>query len=90
MTERENAISKISASRWRIAWVLSACMVVIYFGFILMIAFDKSLMGTLLTDGMSLGIFLGVLVIFSAWVLTLIYVRWANLVYDEKIAKLKR
>jgi uncharacterized membrane protein (DUF485 family) len=65
-------------------------MVVIYFGFILMIAFDKSLMGTLLTDGMSLGIFLGVLVIFSAWVLTLIYVRWANLVYDEKIAKLKR
>jgi uncharacterized membrane protein (DUF485 family) len=90
MTEREHAISKISASRWRIAWVLSACMLVIYFGFILMIAFEKQLMGTLLTAGLSLGILLGVLVILSAWVLTLIYVRWANLVYDEKIAELKR
>jgi uncharacterized membrane protein (DUF485 family) len=65
-------------------------MLAIYFGFILLIAFDKPLMGTLLTPGLSLGILLGVVVILSAWVLTTIYVRWANRVYDEKIAKLRR
>jgi uncharacterized membrane protein (DUF485 family) len=65
-------------------------MLAIYFGFILLIAFDKPLMGSILTPGLSLGILLGVVVILSAWVLTTIYVRWANRVYDEKIAKLRR
>jgi uncharacterized membrane protein (DUF485 family) len=65
-------------------------MLAIYFGFILLIAFDKPLMGSILTPGLSLGILLGVVVILSAWVLTTIYVRWANRVYDEKIARLRR
>jgi uncharacterized membrane protein (DUF485 family) len=47
-------------------------------------------MGSILTPGLSLGILLGVVVILSAWVLTTIYVRWANRVYDGKIAKLRR
>ena len=90
MDDRTEALRKVSAERWRIALTLSVCMLVIYFGFILLIAFDKPLMGTLLTPGLSLGILLGALVILSAWVLTTIYVRWANRVYDEKIAKLRR
>jgi uncharacterized membrane protein (DUF485 family) len=90
MDERKEAIRKVSAERWRIALILSACMLAIYFGFILLIAFDKPLMGSILTPGLSLGILLGVLVILSAWVLTTIYVRWANRVYDEKIARLRR
>jgi uncharacterized membrane protein (DUF485 family) len=90
MDDRKEALKKVSAERWRIAVILSVCMLVIYFGFILLIAFDKPLMGTLLTPGLSLGILLGALVILSACVLTTIYVRWANRVYDEKIAKLRR
>jgi uncharacterized membrane protein (DUF485 family) len=90
MDDRKEALAKVSSERWRIALVLSVCMLVIYFGFILLIAFDKPLMGTLLIPGLSLGILLGVLVILSAWVLTTIYLRWANRVYDEKIAKLRR
>jgi uncharacterized membrane protein (DUF485 family) len=90
MDDRKEALTKVSAERWRVALTLSVCMLVIYFGFILLIAFDKPLMGTLLTPGLSLGILLGVLVILSAWVLTTIYVRWANRVYDEKISKLRR
>jgi uncharacterized membrane protein (DUF485 family) len=90
MDDRKESIRKLSADRWRIAVILTVCMVAIYFGFILLIAFDKPLMGTLLTPGLSVGILLGVLVILSAWVLTTIYVRWANRVYDDKIAKLRR
>ena len=90
MDDRKEALTKVSAERWRIALILSVCMLAIYFGFILLIAFDKPLMGSILTPGLSLGILLGVIVILSAWVLTTIYVRWANRVYDEKIAKLRR
>jgi len=89
MEDRKETLRKISSERWRIAIILSVCMLVIYFGFILLIAFDKPLMGSLITDGLSLGILLGALVILSAWVLTTVYVRWANRVYDEKIAQLR-
>ncbi len=53
-------------------------MMVAYFGFILLVAFDKPLLGRLVVPGLSLGILLGALVIVVAWVLIWIYVRWAN------------
>ena len=90
MEDRMETLKKVSSERWRIAVILSICMLVIYFGFILLIAFDKPLMGSLIVPGLSLGILLGALVIVSAWILTSIYVRWANRVYDGKIAKLRR
>jgi len=57
-------------------------MMFIYFGFILLIAFNKPLMGSLVLPGLSLGLLLGALIV-SAWVLIYIYVRWANNSYDE-------
>lgn len=90
MDDRKEALKKVSAERWRIALILSVGMLAIYFGFILLIAFDKPLMGSLIVPGLSVGILLGVFVILSAWVLTTIYVRWANRVYDGKIASLRR
>lgn len=61
---------------------------IIYFGFILLIAYDKPLLGTLVMPGLSLGILLGALVIIAAWVLIYIYVRWANNYYDRQLARL--
>ncbi len=90
MSEREEALTKITRERWRIAFILSACMLIVYFGFVLLIAFAKPVMGTLLTPGLSLGILLGVVVILAAWLLTSIYVLWANKVYDTKIAKWRK
>jgi len=90
MDERQQALIKLTAERWRFAFILSAAMLIIYFGFILLIAFNKPLLATILVPGLSLGILLGALVIIAAWILTLIYVRWANSVYDERISKLKR
>ncbi|HEY9613327.1 DUF485 domain-containing protein [Allocoleopsis sp.] len=88
--EREALIAALAAERWRVSLLLTGAMMIIYFGFILLIAFDKPLMGTLLLPGLSLGILLGALVIVSAWVLIYVYVRWANTQYDEKIAQLTR
>jgi uncharacterized membrane protein (DUF485 family) len=90
MDERAKAIAALAAERWRVSLLLTGAMMFIYFGFILLIAFDKPLMGTLVVPGLSLGILLGALVIVSAWVLIYVYVRWANTKYDEKIAQLRR
>ena len=80
----------LSAARWKRAVILTAAMVVVYFGFVLLIAFDKPLMGSLVAPGLSVGILLGVLVIVASWLLTWVYVRWANNHYDRELTDLQR
>jgi uncharacterized membrane protein (DUF485 family) len=62
-------------------------MLVVYFGFILLVAYAKPLLGRKLAPGLSLGILLGALVIGCAWLLTWIYVRWANTHYDTELER---
>ncbi|MHC5611031.1 MAG: DUF485 domain-containing protein [Nostoc sp.] len=90
MSNRTKALQALAAERWRVSLILSGAMMFIYFGFILLIAFNKPLLGSLVVPGLSLGILLGALVIVSAWVLIFIYVRWANNSYDDQIARLTR
>lgn len=84
------ALEAIAAARWRIAISLTIAMMAIYFGFILLVAFNKPLLGALVAGGLSLGMLLGALVILAAWVVTWIYVRWANTHYDAAIEALRR
>ena len=84
-----SSLEAVSAARWRVAIVLTAAMMVVYFGFILLVAFNKPLLGTPLVGGLSIGMLLGVLVIVVAWALTWIYVRWANTHYDASLRRLK-
>ena len=81
----ESSLDAVAAARWRIALSLTIAMMVVYFGFILLVAFNKPLLGTLVADGLSLGMLLGALVIVAAWVLIWIYVRWANTHYDAAL-----
>jgi uncharacterized membrane protein (DUF485 family) len=87
---REQDIARLAARRWRIALSLTAAMLAVYFGFILLIAFAKPLMARPLSGGLTLGILMGVLVIVAAWVLTFVYVWWANGRYDAELARLAR
>jgi uncharacterized membrane protein (DUF485 family) len=80
----------LDAARWRIALMITVTMAVIYIGFILLVAYDKPLLGTSIAEGLSLGILLGALVIVSTWLLIAIYVRWANRHYDPALAALRR
>ena len=65
-------------------------MTVIYVGFILLIAFNKPLLGVVLMPGLSVGILLGVLVIITAWALILVYVKWTNDHYDHAVADIRK
>jgi uncharacterized membrane protein (DUF485 family) len=78
----EERLHALAAKRWRIALTLTAVMIVLYFGFIALIAYDRPVLATLLAPGLTLGIVLGALVIVVSWLLTYGYVRWANNHYD--------
>jgi uncharacterized membrane protein (DUF485 family) len=86
----QTPLEAVSAARWRIAISLTVAMMVAYFGFILLVAFNKPLLGNLVTRGLSVGVLLGALVIVVAWALTWIYIRWANTHYDAALRGLRR
>ena len=83
-------LTRVAAARWKLALLLTTVMTVVYVGFILLIAFNKPLLGTILMPGLSLGILLGVLIIALAWLLIMIYVRWTNTHYDHRVADERR
>lgn len=76
----------VARARLRLAVALTATMVTVYFGFLALVAWAPHMLATLLRPGLSLGVLLGALVIVCAWVLTYVYVRWANAVYDPMVA----
>lgn len=88
-TDAETTVASLTAARWRVAIMLTIAMMVLYFGFILLVAFNKPLMGREITNGLSLGILLGALVIVAAWLLIWVYTRWANTHYDAGVARLR-
>ena len=88
---RNPQFQELVRQRARFAWTLSIAMLVIYFGFILLVAFAKPLLASKIGDGVtSLGIILGLGVIVSAFVLTGIYVQRANSRFDELTRRLTR
>jgi uncharacterized membrane protein (DUF485 family) len=76
---------EIARARTRIATILTIAMILLYFGFVTLIAFNKPLLARRIAPGLSLGILLGVLVIVGSWLLTWVYVRWANRHYDKAV-----
>ena len=89
MSDRHDQLRALAAAQWRIALGLTTAMVAVYFGFILLVAYQKPFLGRLLAPGLSVGILLGALVIVVAWLLTWAYVRWANTRYDEALRRLR-
>ena len=89
MSDDQRDLKDLSAAQWRLALVLTGVMMAVYFGFILLVAYAKPLLGRLLAPGLSLGTLLGVVVIATAWVVIWIYVAWANGHYDTTVKRLR-
>jgi uncharacterized membrane protein (DUF485 family) len=75
--------------RWRVALQLTLALFVVYYGFILLVATQRSLLATRVGEVTTLGIVLGVAVLVLAWVLTAAYVVWANRNYDPEVQRLR-
>lgn len=75
--------------RRRLAWTLTAIMCAAYFGYILLIAFNKPLLATPIAGGATtLGIPIGFGLILLGIALTAFYVRVANRDHDALLAEL--
>lgn len=80
---------ELVARRWSFSLTLTALMLIVYFGFVLLLAFDKSVLAQPIGAHLTLGIPVGIGVILFAWILTGIYVRWANSYYDTTVQQIK-
>ncbi len=79
---RDPHFQTLVARRARVAWTLTAATLIIYFGYIAIVAFAPQWLGVSIGGVMTLGIPVGLLVIVAAFVLTAVYVHRANTEYD--------
>jgi len=74
---------ELKTKRSRFGWWLTLAMLVVYYGFILLVAFNKPFLATRIGEGVTtIGIPLGLGVIVFTIVITAIYVRRANRAFD--------
>ena len=74
---------ELVSKRSKFAWTLSITMLVIYYAFIMIIAFEPALLGVKTGSGvMTVGIPVGIAIIFISFILAGIYVRRANGEFD--------
>ena len=78
------------ARRWLVSLSLTAALFVLYYGYIVLIAVNRPLVSGRIAGGATtVGIPLGAAVIVGAWILTAIYVLWANRRYDVEVDRLR-
>lgn len=73
-----------------VSLTLTAIMLIVYFGFILVIAFDKSLLAAKIGEHVTVGLPIGIGIIIFAWLLTGVYTWWANNRYDRVVREMKQ
>lgn len=75
---------ELTAKRSRFAWMLSAIMLVVFYGFILVVAFQPALLATPIGPGwtLSIGVPIGAGIVILAFLLTWIYVARANAEFE--------
>ena len=82
---------QLKAKRSSFGWALTVAMLVVYYGFILLVAFNKPFLSTRLGEGVTtIGMPIGFAIIVFTIVITGIYVRRANSEFDaltDQIAK---
>ena len=77
---------ELKRKRNRFGWLLAVCMLVVYYGYIALIAFNKEFLSLpLFKDGSvtTIGVPIGMGVIVFTIVITAIYVRRANSEFDS-------
>lgn len=77
-----SVIREIALRRARMAWLLTAILLVVYFGYLSLSAFAKQFMFIQLTEGMTVAMIVALIAIFVPWFLALIYLNWANRYHD--------
>ena len=84
---RHPKYQELKAKRTSYGWWLTLAMMVVYYGFILLVAFNKPFLSQRLGEGvMTVGIPIGFGVIVFTILITAIYVKRANKEFDDLTA----
>ena len=82
--ERLPAYQELKSKRSSFGWLLTALMMIVYYGFIMLVAFNKELLSARMGSGvMTWGMPIGLAVILFTIIITAIYVRRANSEFDS-------
>jgi uncharacterized membrane protein (DUF485 family) len=82
---------ELKAKRSSFGWILTALMMIVYYGFILLVAFNKEFLTQKLGAGViTVGMPVGLFVIVFTIVITGIYVRRANSEFDDLTEEIKK
>ena len=84
--ESDPNFKKLVHDRTSFGWTMSIIMLVIYYGFIALVAFAPSVIAVKIAGSITIGIILGLAIILAAILLTGIYVMRANAEYDDLTA----
>lgn len=83
------AFKKLKKEKWIVSIILGLVVMVLYYGFILMMAYNKPFFANKVTENITIGIPLGVFVLAATIGVTAIYVIWANSSYDRLVNKVR-
>jgi uncharacterized membrane protein (DUF485 family) len=74
-----------------ISMVLTILELIVYFGFIALVAYNKAFLARKIADGsaITIGIPIAVGAIVISWLLTGVYIYWANTKYDAMVKNVK-
>jgi uncharacterized membrane protein (DUF485 family) len=83
---------ELARQKNKVTLILTITELLLYFGFIALIAYNKPFLARKISDGsaITIGIPIAVGVIILSWVLTGIYIYWANNTYDEMVKRVKK
>lgn len=85
----DDDFKSLSSQKNVISVILTILELVLYFGFIALIAFNKPFLASKLSGAITIGIPIAVGTIILSWVFTGIYIYWANSKYDVLVKKVR-
>ena len=82
----------LASQKNKVSLILTIIELVLYFGFIALIAYNKPFLAQKVSEGsaITIGIPIAVGVIVLSWILTGVYIFWANNTYDEMVKRVKK
>lgn len=80
---------KLVRTRWTVSITLLVLLFILYYGYILVVAEGQDFLVRKIGEHTNYGIVLGIGTIIGAWLLTLVYVVWANKIYDAEVKAIK-
>jgi uncharacterized membrane protein (DUF485 family) len=88
-TIRSPDFERLVAKRWSVSGLLLLLLSVSYYGYVIVLGSHPEAMARRIGEFTTLGIPIGVGVIVFAFILTAVYIAWANSSYDPEVERLK-